>query len=52
MEYSVVKYGFEWAIFSKTANCYVLFSWNKKEIEQRCKELNEQDRMDKQNCKP
>jgi hypothetical protein len=39
MEYTLCKYKNQWAIFSATAKCYVLFG-KKKDLEKRLKELN------------
>lgn len=41
-EYSVTKQGREYAIFSATTRAYVLYG-KKKEIERRCKELNDEE---------
>jgi hypothetical protein len=38
-EYTVCKYGKEWALFSATSKCYVLFG-TKKEMQKRAKQLN------------
>lgn len=39
-EFTVSKYGKEFAIFSATSKCYVLFCKTKKEANIRCNELN------------
>ena len=39
MEYTLIKYKNQWAIFSSTTRCYVLFG-KKKDLEKRLKELN------------
>ncbi len=39
MNYSVVKYGTEWAVFCAATRCYVLFG-SKKTMKRRCKDLN------------
>lgn len=41
--YSVSKYGGEWAIFDATSRCFVLFG-SKKEMQKRCRELNNEDK--------
>jgi len=43
LNYSVSRYGNEWAIFCGHSKCFVLFG-TKKEMEKRCKELNEEDK--------
>ena len=39
-EFTVIKYKKEWGIFSRTANCFVVFCQSKTEATQRCNELN------------
>lgn len=46
MEYSVSKYGKEWAVFSATTKTYVLFG-NKHEMKKRCAELNRENKPTK-----
>jgi hypothetical protein len=43
MEYIVYRYGYQWGIFSKTSNCYVLFCDSKTEAEARARALNKPD---------
>lgn len=43
MNYSVIKFSKQWAIFCAQTKCYVLFG-TKKEMTKRCKELNKEDK--------
>ncbi len=43
MEYTVSRYKGEWAVFARTSRCYVLFG-SKRRMNERARELNEQDR--------
>lgn len=38
-EYSVCKYGREWAVFAASSRCFVLFG-TKRDMVRRCAELN------------